>query len=243
MEESPEDALQKDIGGGRYGDWRRATTEWEVYHPDHLDYQKKGSMKRYIARCLNLGSRLRSITREEIYHAFSRADSGKKTILSVTNHDEREMRKDINQFMQEVRDVQKNFSNVKICHTNAVSAVRSVESIPYEEPTKFEITLVDNLITIQANKPVWGAQPYFCFHTTDDRYIHENLDFQGGLTWSYVFDVDTIELSNVHSIGVAANDHYANTSVYRIDVSNGETKIDSCYYNCLLYTSPSPRDS
>jgi hypothetical protein len=230
MIESAEDALQNDIGGGRYGDWRRATTEWEVYHPDYLDYQKKGSMKRYIARCLNLGSRLRSITRDEIYNAFSRADSGKKTILSITNHDEREMRNDINHFMQEVRDVQKDFSDVKICHANAVSAVRSVESIPYEEPTKFNITLVDNIITIEANKALWGAQPYFCFHTMDDRYIHENLDFHGGLSWSYVFDSDTIELKNVLAIGVAANDHYANTSVYRLDVSNGNTKIESRYY-------------
>jgi hypothetical protein len=230
MLESDEDSLQKDISGGRYGDWRRATTEWEVYHPDHLDYQKKGSMKRYIARCLNLGSRLRPITREEIYNAFSRADSGKKTILSITNHDEREMRKDINQFMQDIRDVQKDFSNVKICHTNAVNAVRSVEAIPYEEPTKLEINLVDNLITIKANKMVWGAQPYFCFHTEDDRYIHENLDFQGDLTWSYVFDADTIELSRIRSIGVAANDHYANTSVYRINLTGGKAQIESNYY-------------
>jgi len=230
MLESAKDALQNDIGGGRYGDWRRATKEWEVYHPDYLDYQKKGSMKRYIARCLNLGCRLRPITREEIYSAFSRADSGKKTILSITNHDSREMRNDINDFMQDVRDVQKDFSNVKICHTNAVSAVRSVESMPYEEPTKFDITLVDNLLTIRANKLVWGAQPYFCFHTKDDRYIHENLDFQGDLTWSYVFDIDNIELSKIHSIGVAANDHYANTSVYRINISKGKTKIDSCFY-------------
>jgi hypothetical protein len=230
MIESTEDALQNDIGGGRYGDWRRATSEWEVYHPDHLDYQKKGSMNRYIARCLNLGSRLRSITREEIHNAFSRADSGKKTILSITNHDEREMRKDIDQFMQDIRDIQKDFSNVKICHTNAVNAVRSVESIPYEEPTKLEINLIDNLITIKANKMVWGAQPYFCFHTYDDRYIHENLDFQGDLKWSYVFDQETIELSKIRSIGIAANDHYANTSVYRINLSSGEAQIDSCYY-------------
>jgi hypothetical protein len=187
-------------------------------------------MKRYIARCLNLGSRLRSITHKEIYSAFSRADSGKKTILSITNHDEREMRNDINQFMQDVRDVQKDFSNVKICHANAVEAVRFVESIPYEEPTKLKITLIDNLITISANKAVWGAQPYFCFHTKDDRYIHENLDFQGDLTWSYVFDVETIELSNIKSIGVAANDHFANTSVYRIKVVNNKAEIDSCYY-------------
>jgi len=53
--------LQKDLGGGRWGDWRRATTEWEIYHPDFYDYQKKGNMRRYIARSLNLNARLNAI--------------------------------------------------------------------------------------------------------------------------------------------------------------------------------------
>ena len=29
------------------GDWRRATKKWEIYNPDHDDYQLKGACRRY----------------------------------------------------------------------------------------------------------------------------------------------------------------------------------------------------
>ena len=48
-------------------------------------------MKRYIARRLNLDSRLRPINRNEIERAFQMANvSNSPVIMSVTNHDERE---------------------------------------------------------------------------------------------------------------------------------------------------------
>lgn len=217
MEEKEEDKKQKDIGGGRYGDWRRAPSEWGTYHPDFYDYQKKGNMKRYLARCLNLGSRLREITEDEITKAFKQADSEGSTILSVTNHDEREMRKDIDMFMQQVYKIQKSFPEVKIKHVNAVDAIRENNKLSYEEPTKLDISWDDNKINVTANKSTWGPQPYFCFKTMDKRYIHENLDYHGGLEWSYVFDDDTVKLEQLEKIGFATNDNYGNTSVYVVD--------------------------
>ena len=71
-------------------------------------------MKRYIARCLNLGSRLRPITAKEIDKAFKRCNSGKRTILSVTNHDEREMRNDIDWFVRKVKSIQKNYQTLRL---------------------------------------------------------------------------------------------------------------------------------
>jgi hypothetical protein len=231
MPERAEDSLQKDIGGGRYGDWRRATSEWETYHPDWYDYQAKGNMKRYISRCLNLDARLRPITREEIVCAFERAASGKDTIMAVCNHDCREMRHHIDRYMQTVREVQQGFEGVRIRHMNAVDAVRMSERLPQEEPTRLDFSWEGPRLHVKADKPVWGPQPWFCFKTGDKRYIHENFDFQDGLHWTYDFDEDTVTLDQIESIGVATNDNYGNSSIYRLTNDRDLEKTKSAFRN------------
>lgn len=207
--------LQKDVAAGRYGDWRRATSEWEVYHPDFYDYQKKGSMKRYIARCLNLNSRLRVIDEREIEKAFRRADSDKRTIMALTTHDEREMRPYIDGFYNLVKKVQKQYPEVKIKNAGSVQAIREALMLKAEEPIKFDITLKNGTLNIKTDKPCWGSQPYFCFKTKDGQYIHENLDYHGGRHWSYTFDEDTVCLDRLETLGLATNDDYGNTAVWR----------------------------
>lgn len=231
MPEKEEDKKQKDISGGRYGDWRRAPTAWGIYHPDFYDYQKNGGMKRYLARCLNLGSRLREINDEEIEKAFKQVDNGSNTILSVTNHDEREMRNDIDHFMHKVRNMQQKYPDVKIKHSNAVDAIRDIAAISYEPPTNLNISFDNNTIQITADKAIWGPQPYFCFKTKDKRYIHENLDYHGGLKWSYVFDDDTIRLDQIEKIGLATHDNFGNTSVYVLSEKSSFTITEKTFLN------------
>ncbi|MDK2954756.1 MAG: hypothetical protein PWQ57_252 [Desulfovibrionales bacterium] len=232
MPERAEDRAQKDVSGGRYGDWRRATSEWEVYHPDFYDYQSKGGMKRHVARCLNLNSRLRPVTEEEITKAFARASSGKPTILSVTNHDEREMRPYIAQFMGDVRNVQKKFPDVKIRHANAVDAIRLAEGLVRKDPVNLSFSWDGPRLDVKTNSSIWGPQPWLCFKTHDKRYIHENFDFQEpGESWSYVFDEDTIQLDQVECIGVATNDDYGNTSVYRLYPDRNLDKTEVMHRN------------
>jgi hypothetical protein len=218
---------QKDLADGRYGDWRRATAEWEIYHPDHYDYQLKGDMKRYIARCLNLNSRLRAIDEGEIEKAFKRTDSGKSTILAVTNHDEREMRPDIEWFYGAIRKIQNEYPDVKIKNAGAVQALRESLALDEVDPISFDISLDKGMLNIKTDKPCWGMQPYFCFKTKGQQYIHENLDYQGGSHWSYVFDDDTVCLDQVEAIGLAANDGYGNTTVARIDPEGGKADVIS----------------
>jgi len=199
MPETTFESLQQDISGGRYGDWRRAPSAWGTYHPDFYDYQKKGSMRRYITRTLNLGSRLRNISKKEIARAFQTADTGNPTILSITNHDMREIRNDISKYFKEVCEIKSKFPHVRICFSNAVDAVRACEKIPAESPTKLKIYWEGNKLLIQADKAIWGPQPWFCFKTKGGVYIHENLDVQGDRKWSFVFDEETIFLDQIEA--------------------------------------------
>lgn len=231
MIESEADKKQKDISGGRYGDWRRAPTKWGVYHPDFYDYQKIGSMKRYLVRCLNVGSRLREINEEEIVKSFEQVDNGNNTILSITNHDEREMRNDIVNFMDQVRAIQKRYPDIKIKHSNAVDAVRDIENIDVESPTNLKISFDENKIQVTVDKAIWGPQPYFCFKTKGQNYIHENLDYHGELDWSYVFDDDTIRLDQIEKIGLATHDNYGNTSIYVLSEKDAFKSYKSSFLN------------
>ncbi|MDQ7822760.1 MAG: hypothetical protein RDV48_08215 [Candidatus Eremiobacteraeota bacterium] len=213
--------LQRDLGAGRYGDWRRATTEWEVYHPDFYDYQKTGSMKRYIARCLNLNARLRMIDGFEVEKAFRRADSGKRTIMAFTSHDEREMRPYIDRLYGMVNDVHKRYPEVKVKNDGALSAMRGALKLEKGEPVTFDARFEGCTLSIKTNKPCWGPQPFFCFKTLNGHYIHENLDYHGASSWSYTFDEDTVILSSIEAIGLATNDNYGNTTVLRKNMQDG----------------------
>jgi hypothetical protein len=68
---------------------------------------------------------------------------------------------------------------------------------------------------------VFGPQPFLAIETRGRRFIHDNLDFGvGGRTWHYAFHADTLPLSDVARIGIAANDRHGNRSVQVIDVAN-----------------------
>jgi len=221
IRERAEDALQKDVCDGRLGDWRRAPGQWGTYHPDWYDYQTPGTMKRYIARCLNLDARVRPITREEIREAFEQTGGNCPTILSVTNHDQKEMRPQIASYMDMIREIQRDYPDVKIRHANALDAIRRVETLHAEPPVHFDISWSGNRLDIKTDKPVWGPQPWLCFKTLDGRYLHENLDRQGRTHWSFIFDIDSIPLNTLEAIGLATNDDYFNTTACRISVENG----------------------
>ncbi|CAD7847469.1 MAG: hypothetical protein [Olavius algarvensis Delta 4 endosymbiont] len=240
MAQSRTEKMQRDIADGRYGDWRRATDQWETYHPDFYDYQKKGAMKRYVARALNLESRVRPITTAEIEKAFQRTDSGRDTILAITNHDEREMRPATDWYMTAVRDIQQRFPTVQLVHTDAVDAIRKTEGLSVEQPARLDFLWEGSRLVIKADKAIWGPQPYFCFATRDRRYLHENLDRQDDLQWSFVFDTDTLEFDQLEWIGVATNDDRGNTSVYRMQPGAVPSKTDTRYRNTASESGGQP---
>lgn len=236
IEDSSKDLSQKDLSQGRFGDWRRSPRTWGVYHPDFYDYQKPGNMKRYLARCLNLQARIRSITREEIIKAFEMVSTDKPTILSVTNHDHKEMRTGIDWFMEEVRDVQKAFPDVRIRHANAVDAIRITEDMPYEEPSKLQLSWDENRLNIAADKDIWGPQPFLAVKTTDQRYLHENLDSQGENAWSFTFDEESVPLGMIEYIGIGTNDNYGNSSAYRLTPDKDTSKTECRFDNAPGFT-------
>src|SRR5690606_28314174 len=78
------DPAHAGLDQGRWGGWRRARVTWEPYHPAHDDYQQPGSCRRWIARCLNIGTRYRLLSEEHVRQAFAEAEADRPVVLAVT---------------------------------------------------------------------------------------------------------------------------------------------------------------
>jgi len=229
VELTPEDLSQKDNEPGRFGDWRRAPNEWCVYHPNTLDYQKPGTMKRYIARCLYSKGRMRVITQTEVDRAFARAEGGQNTIMSYLCHDNHDMTMDIETVNPLIRKAAKKYPSVIFTYRNAVDAMRLALNLEPQSPADFNISWKGNRLDISSNKMLWGPQPFFCFKTWDHRYYHDNLDKHSDTEWSYYFDWQTIDRKAISNIGLATNDDYGNTTILLLDLETG--KIKTSYRN------------
>lgn len=217
---------QPDLANGRFGDWRRAPKEWEIYHPDHDDYQKVGNCRRWIARCLNVEARSREINLDDFRDGFKRAESGKPTLISFTDHDFRDMKPKIIKIRNMIKQVSEEFPHIKFKFANAIEAMRSVIGIKELKNPEFKIEIEQEkhsaILKIKANNDIFGPQPFFAIKTKSNQYFWENLDFQGENEWSYTFDFNTLPLESVKKIGLAANSPSGVSEIYVLNIEKNK---------------------
>ncbi|MDT8446889.1 MAG: hypothetical protein RRB13_08330 [bacterium] len=217
-----EPKFQRDLSGGRFGDWRMAPSDWSWYHPHHDNYQLPGQCRRVIARALNLKARHRSINVEEIEKAFKKAQAGEVVYLGLTNHDWRDMAAEVDEFRGMLKQVAARYPSVPFYFKESVEAFRelvypqtdcSAEALDFEAKvvategqTRLEVTLKKGAL--------FGPQPWLAIKTKGQTYHHDNFDLgEPGKSFVYVFDSHTLSLDQVESLGVAANDRYANQCI------------------------------
>lgn len=214
---------QPDLQFGRFGNWSRATKEWELYHPDHDDYQIAGNCRRWIARCLNFGTRANEITMADIEDGFKRAQLGQPALLSVTNHDHRDMKSQIDWLREMIRSVAEKYPTVKFKFCSANEAMRKTIGIKKLQDIRFEVKIeqkeeIDSAtVLMKAKTDIFGPQPFFAIKTRSNKYLWQNLDFVEKNVWSYTFDFNTIGLNAVEKIGIAANTAEGLSEVIVID--------------------------
>ena len=234
IELSDEDNSQNDLSNGRFGDWRNAPMSWTPFHPSHDDYQKPGGCRRWIAKCLNIGTRLRLLSEEDIRDAFRECDNGSPAILAFTNHDFRDIRDDIANTHALINQVASEFPEVRFEYAEAVDAFRNTMNLDpmprCELDVYLEKTKSGHRLRIQSNESTFGPQPFFCFKTRANHYIHDNLDFQKSFSeWTYTFDEQTMPIETLEMIGLGVNNGYGITTVVNIDPETG--KVSSTYLN------------
>lgn len=221
------DSTQIDCLDGRWEDWRRTKVSWVPYHPHHDDYQQEGSCRRWIARCLNIRNRLMSVDGAELDRAFAEAAAGAPVVVAFSDHDFRDILPDVEEFHGLARAAMARHPGVKVRYCDAAEALRLALGLAAQPPVRFATAFCDygkdgTRLTVRANRPIFGPQPFFCFRTHSGEVFHDNLDFEEPFReWSYVFDPMTLPLRGVQRIGLAANDAAGVTTVLRLDPETG----------------------
>jgi hypothetical protein len=235
MVDTGQDATQFGMSGGRFGDWRRAPASWVPYHPAADDYQVAGNCRRWVARCLNVGTRYRLLQEQDVRQAFQEAAEGRPVVLAITNHDFRDMLPDVTHTRDLLRRVATDYPGVPFLFSEAVTAMRSALALPYLPPCDLDLTIqrIDDsthVMRVHSSTPTFGPQPWLALRTVGGTYHTDNFDIDIPFhQWQYVFDEETFPLSALAAIGVAANNAFGSTTVSVIDPTT--SKVSKQYWN------------
>lgn len=228
--------VQKDAINGRFGDWKGAPSDWSVYRPDLYDWRRPGNLKRVIAKCLNLKTRFRNISEKELSLAFKKAQrESSRVYVGVTNHDFREMTIEIDGFYKLLLSVAEKYPDVKFQFSGALTAFQNVLAYSPTEIQKERIEIKaeinERVLTVNVvNGSLFGSQPYLALKSPTGTYWHDNFDFgKSGKEFFYTFDRNTITLEVLETIAIAANDKYGNTSIVKMQLTNGLVKSNKSY--------------
>lgn len=207
------------ISNGRYGDWAGAPKDWSIYHPDIYDWRRVGNCNRYISRCLNMMTRFRNLSKEELSSAFRLAkEKSENVYVGVTNHDFRELSTEIEEFYGMLIEVAEENPDINYKFAKSSDAFKEVIGLPRDKMINFDATIKGNLLTIIfTDGEPFGPQPYLAIKTKGGEYRHDNLDFgKFKEVYYYTFDFNTTELNDIESLVVGTNDKYGNQCIKRI---------------------------
>jgi hypothetical protein len=223
---------QPDLANGRFGDWRRAPKDWSIYQPDHDDYQVPGGCRRYIARCLNVGTRIRLLDEVEVRKAFESARHQGPTLMAFTNHDFRDIGKDVEYVRSLLQRVIPDYPDVHYRYSDAREAMNYVLFGEFKRPSTniLSYTLQPGLheetkvFCVKASEPTFGPQPFLAIRTVNGDYYHDNFDCQEPFRqWTYVFDELTFPWKTVDCVGIATNDRRGFPHVRLVKASDPDT--------------------
>lgn len=205
---------------GRFGDWARASRSWRGYHPSHDDYQSEGTCRRIIFRCLNVGTRLRSLTKEHVREAFMESRASGAAILSFANHDYRDMQPDIDRVRAMIGDVKAEFSDVLVKYAGAEGAAVALRGYGDKPAPQLVVILSGNKLCVEVLEgEIFGPQPFLAIKTREGHYHHDNFDvIEPQKKWAYVLDDQTLKKTCISKIGVGTAGRFGKSCVVTMDL-------------------------
>jgi len=220
---------QPDLAAGRFGDWRRAPVNWSPYRPAHDDYQSPGACRRSIFRCLNVGTRFRCLARADVEDAFELAQRDGTAVLAFTDHDFRDIGRDVAAVWDLIQDVRKRWPGVRVCNEEARQAARRGLGLDVEPAPDLTVRFEDGRLHVESAAPIFGPQPFLAIGARDGRRLHDSLDIHEPFRrWSYTLDDQTLTPDLVESVGLAAAAPSGAVRVVVCDMGTGNVTQTTC---------------
>ncbi len=201
-----DDKAQAGLGEGRWGDWRRAPTTWGPYHPSHDDYQVLGTCRRWIARCLNVGTRYRLLNEDDVRQAFAEAREGLPVVLAFTNHDFRDIRPDVDEVRHLLSLATRDYPDVLPLLRSRTgdagslgAAIGSNDRSRSPSPKQRNHPCVGSVVKSPLQLALASAQDNASVP------IITTTSTSTSRSWRYVFDEETFPIAALDSIGSAAD--------------------------------------
>ena len=204
--QSCEDTIEEpDMQRGRFGDWSRASRSWRGYRPALHDHQAEGDCRRWIFRCLNVGTRLRLLERGHVEESLTEAREHGLALLAFADHDFRDIARDVKRVLALIDDVRQAFPDVRIRFCSADEAGQMMAG-SYPAELELSCSLEGNVLVVsELSGQVFGSQPFLAIRSRGGRYLHDNFDSPGGAgAWTYTFDAQTLTLDEVSAVGVGS---------------------------------------
>ena len=193
--------------------WFGAPSHWGYYHPSVEDFMKPGSMRRYIARCVDLRSRLNELTQYDVDQCFAMAGFYRTPILlSYFSHDLRDMRPETRDVYDMLVAASQRY-DVPWVHAGALEAIQSIDALPVEHVTMDVTAKGERAIAIEADGPIFQPAPYVAVKYGDGRYQRLHPSHAGKSSW--ICEVPHIDAAV--SVGVASTSSSGNQALWVCD--------------------------
>lgn len=153
-------------------DWSKARNDWGLYHPDSENFIKQGNGNRIMARCLDLMTGEYVLDDKEIHKAFKRAESGLETILSVFDHDYRDIAERIESFCSSIHKIAKEYPDVHWEYSSPVEAIRNAVGMNSCKGLKLYALLEGNSVYIWSSDSIFQHIPWIAIEDNEGHVEH-----------------------------------------------------------------------
>lgn len=154
-------------------DWSRGQARWDVYHPDPEDFLRPGSGGRRMARCLDLVTGAHTLSESDIADAFDLAWQKGSAVLSVFDHDYRDIAARVTDFRRAVASVASRYAGVQWQYATPTEAVRRHAQLPQSSSLSIDAAAGANgsSIEIRTSMPVFQRAPWVCVRDRSGRIV------------------------------------------------------------------------
>lgn len=196
-------------------DWSDGINSWQPYAPDPVKFKKKGSGNRLMARCMDLLTGTSELSDEDIIQAFEEATTEGKAIISVFDHDYRDIEKRICNFLNKLQKFNKDFEDVKLEYKSPSEAI--AQYLPSQEGKKLRLSFnsTEGKFQIETNKDIHQNIPWIAME--DKKGLYSQIERGVNKISASKWEINKDNFLNAKRIGIAVSNNNMETDVLTID--------------------------